>query len=466
MKGRVSQVRKKISYNIYREKERRKRVVLAGVILCFCALVISQMTALKIPVVTAASASMAETELYAKGAVLLDGESGRVLYGKNHLEQMPMASTTKIMTCILVLENAGVDETVNVSGYAASMPAVKLSMKKGESYTVRDLLYSLMLESHNDTAVALAEHVGKKLIGGEVAAKNPSECSIEESKQAVAAFAGLMNEKAKEIGCENTWYITPNGLDATEQVTENDEVITKTHATTATDLARVMRYCTWQSAQSESFLQITGRSDYTFTANGRSFSLVNHNAFLNMMEGAVSGKTGFTGNAGYCYVGALQQGDKKLVVALLACGWPNNKTYKWSDTKKLMQYGLNNYRYLSLENEVFYYDEKMLPMLQVHNAATRDWAYEVSEPISIRSDMLPDYEGLLLTEEEEIVVEVDCIQEMQAPVKAGQVLGEIRYLLGEELIKREKLVVSRDVAEIDYKWCFKQVTELYFGQWY
>lgn len=455
---------RRTSCNFYRRIKWRNRVVLAGVLLCLCMLAINQMLSPELPVVSAASVSIAETELYAKGAVLLDGESGRVLYGKNHLEQLPMASTTKIMTCILVLENTGLDERVSVSGYAASMPAVKLNMKKGESYTVRDLLYSLMLESHNDTAVALAEHVGQKLLDSRIAEKNASECSAEESKQSVAAFAGLMNEKAQEIGCENTWYITPNGLDAMEQITENGEVITKTHSTTATDLALVMRYCTWESAQSENFLQITRRSNYTFTANGRSFSLVNHNAFLNMMEGAVSGKTGFTGNAGYCYVGALQQGDKKLVVALLACGWPNNKTYKWSDTKKLMQYGLNNYRYLSLEDGVFYYDEKKLPQLLVHNAATQDWVYEVVEPIGIRSDMLPNYEGLLLTEEEEIVVEVDCIQEMQAPVKTGQILGEIRYLLGEDLIKREKLVVSRDVEEIDYKWCFKKVAELYFGQ--
>ena len=106
-----------------------------------------------------------ELQLYAQGAVLLDADSGRVLYGKNETIPMAMASTTKIMTCILVLENAKVDETVSVSAYAATMPKVKLYVKCGERYTVRELLFSLMLESHNDAAVVLGEYIGGKLSG-------------------------------------------------------------------------------------------------------------------------------------------------------------------------------------------------------------------------------------------------------------------------------------------------------------
>lgn len=115
-----------------------------------------------------------ELTLYAMSAALLDADTGRVLYGKNADTPMAMASTTKIMTCIVVLENVSPEETLTVSAYAASMPKVKLYIKQGEEYTVGDLLYSLMLESHNDSAVALAEYVGKRLLPGELAEK-PTE---------------------------------------------------------------------------------------------------------------------------------------------------------------------------------------------------------------------------------------------------------------------------------------------------
>ena len=217
--------------------------------------------------------------LYARSAVLMDAESGRILYGKNEKEVMPMASTTQIMTCIVTLENSNLNELVEVSNYAASMPKVKLFVKEGEQYQLKDLLFSLMLESHNDSAVAIAEHVGGSVEG----------------------FAKLMNQKARDIGCFNTYFITPNGLDAAK----GDKI----HATTAEDLARIMSYCLTKSPKKEEFLQITRTANYSFTnkstnesgevINGnRSFSCNNHNAFLSMMEGALSGKTGFTGNAG------------------------------------------------------------------------------------------------------------------------------------------------------------------------
>ncbi|MDE7276814.1 MAG: D-alanyl-D-alanine carboxypeptidase, partial [Lachnospiraceae bacterium] len=101
-----------------------------------------------------------QLQLYAQAAVLMDADSGRVLYGKNENEVLPMASTTKIMTCILALEYGNPDDIVEVSAYAASMPKVKLYMQEGEKYRLEDLLYSLMLESHNDSAVAIAEAVG------------------------------------------------------------------------------------------------------------------------------------------------------------------------------------------------------------------------------------------------------------------------------------------------------------------
>ena len=162
-------------------------------------------------------------QLYAQSVVLMDADSGRILFEKNGYEQRPMASTTKIMTLIVTLENANLDEIVTVSEYAAGMPDVQLGVRVGEQYRLEDLLYSLMLESHNDSAVAIAEHVGGSVEG----------------------FAAMMNAKARDIGCYDTYYITPNGLDAED---ENG-----VHSTTAADLARVMRYCICQSPKRVKF---------------------------------------------------------------------------------------------------------------------------------------------------------------------------------------------------------------------
>ena len=163
-----------------------------------------------LPVEAGAASGDNSLALYAQSAALMDADTGRILYAKNAEEQRLMASTTKIMTLILALENANPDDLVTVSAYAASMPDVQLHLRAGEHYRLGDLLYSMMLESHNDSAVAIAEHVGGS----------------------VADFARLMNAKARDIGCYATYFIMPNGLDA-----EDD---TGVHSTTAADLARMI----------------------------------------------------------------------------------------------------------------------------------------------------------------------------------------------------------------------------------
>lgn len=413
-----------------------------------------------------------EISLYATAAVLLDADSGRVLYGKNADTPMAMASTTKIMTCIQVLENVSLDETLTVSAYAASMPQVKLYIKKGEEYTVRDLLYSLMLESHNDSAVALAEHVGRKLLSEELRNKPVSEYTAEESRQAVAAFAGLMNAKAEDLGCVNTWFITPNGLDATEEIAMPDgNLVQKEHCTTAAELARIMAYCIGESDHSGDFLAITQTPSYSFYANGRSFSCANHNAFLNMMEGALSGKTGFTNKAGYCYVGALESEGRTFVVALLACGWPNNKTYKWSDTKELMEYGIENFSYKSFTEEGVAFDEDGLNPIPVAEGQTEilgETAYtsvEIAGRDESTDENLPskdsggplDRSQLLMRTDEKIQVDYTVEEQLTAPVESGTRVGVIEYSVGGTVYRREDIVATDTVKRIDLRWCMREV---------
>jgi len=375
--------------------------------------------------------------LYAQAAVLMDADSGRILYAKNADRQMAMASTTKIMTLVVALENGNPEDMVTVSAYAASRPKVKLYMREGEQYRLEDLYYALMLESYNDVAVAIAEHIGGSVEG----------------------FAKLMNEKARELGCKNTYFITPNGLDATEEVVlENGEVVEMAHSTTAAELAKILSFCITDFEYKEEFLKITRTAGYSFH-NGdgsRSFSCSNKNSFLNMMDGALTGKTGFTNKAGYCYAGALERDGKTLVVAVLACGWPNNKSYKWSDTKEMMQYGLDNFYYQS-------FDDVKLPShafdpLFVTGAKTE----KIGEKACVEVALVEEgeqLEGILLKDGE--LIEVVCYRNLalQAPIVAGQKMGYISYRLNGEEWRRISIEVTENVEKTDYKWCFEKVLE-------
>ena len=336
-------------------------------------------------------------KLYSQSAVLIDGSSGRILYGKGQDLARPMASTTKIMTCILALELGNQSAQVTASQKAASQPKVHLGVRKGESYRLEDLLYALMLESYNDAAVMIAEQIGG---------------STEE-------FADLMNEKARSLGCENTYFITPNGLDGKETDKQGQERI---HSTTALDLARIMRYCVLESPKKEEFLDITRAQNHFFTdiKGKRSFQCYNHNAFLNMMEGALSGKTGFTGGAGYSYVGALENGGRTYIIALLGCGWPPHKTYKWSDAKKLYSYGMENY---TLKN-VF----RPTTFLPVAVRGGLCWEEE-GKMGSTRAVLQAGEEELLvlMREGEKVQVRERIPSILEAPVKRGQLLGEVEY---------------------------------------
>jgi len=319
-------------------------------------------------------------------------------------------------------------------------------------------LYTLMLEYHNDTAVAIAEHIGAKSLQLHATTQR----SVEESKQAVSAFATLMNAKAKELGCENTWYITPNGLDASQQLATESGSVEKIHSTTAEELALVMRYCAWESPHKEEFLEITRQRSYSFAdvSGSRSHTCTNHNSFLDMMDGALTGKTGFTNAAGYCYVGALEREGKKYTVALLACGWPNNKSWKWSDTRRLMEYGLKNYELCRLED--FVCDQSELPALKVEEGQTDRLGEQASTGLRIKIQDRSEFTGMLLGEHEKVEVTVKLPKNLQAPVSEGMQVGLITYSLNGENIFTEQIVASRSIDKIDFSWCLEKILGIFF----
>ena len=365
-------------------------------------------------------------ELYALSAVLMDGESGRVLYEKDGERPLANASTTKVLTCIVALENSSGDDYVQVSQNAASQPEVKLGLQKGEQYYLEDLLYSLMLKSHNDTAVAIAEHCGGSVEG----------------------FARMLNRKAKQIGCKNTYFITPNGLDA--------EDANGKHHTTARDLALIMRY----AVKNETFLHIAQTRDYTFSeiTGKRTFSVHNANAFLDMRDGVLAGKTGYTSQAGYCYVCAWEKEGKTFIVSLLGCGWPNHKTYKWSDTEKLLDFGDYNYEYET------YWKEPQTGKILVTDGV--EDGQDIGTKIYLRgkcSVTAYDREKeVLLKKGETVTCKIEIPQKVSAPVLKGEKLGRIAYYLDGKLIDFYPVYAEKSVEKISFKWYTEKVFHDFF----
>lgn len=350
--------------------------------------------------------------LYAQSAVLMDADNGRVLYEKNGYDQMPMASTTKIMTCIVALENGNLDDVVTISKYAATMPDVQLNVVTGEQYRLKDLLYSLMLESHNDVAVAIAEHVGGSVEG----------------------FAKMMNAKAKDLGCKHTNFVTPNGLDATN------------HHTTAVELAKIASY----AIKNKEFIAITNTSSWQFSElkKGRTFAVSNKDRFLYLYDGAIGIKTGFTNKAGYCFVGAVKKSDKTLISAVLASGWPPNKNYKWKDTTQLMDYGVDNFE----RKQIFKADKVFEPALVKDGQDSFVGLY---------------YEGnieLLMKKSDIVRIEYKIPTVIVAPITVDTVVGSAKYYVNNELIEEVPILTADNISKIDFQFCINKVLKLWIGK--
>jgi serine-type D-Ala-D-Ala carboxypeptidase (penicillin-binding protein 5/6) len=313
------------------------------------------------------------------------------------------------------------------------MPDVQLNAVTGEQFIINDLYYSLMLESHNDSAVIIAENTAYYLL-----CKNPSlrsetpfinnynydssvlsEINHEQSEILVHIFTGLMNEKADDILLSDTYYITPNGLDAEDNYSF--------HHTTAYDLAKTMAYC----INNEDFLYITQTVSKTFSdTTGRyHYQLNNKNRILNPDEGIISGKTGFTNKAGYCYVCAYKDKDRTLCIALLACGWPPNKNYKWSDARYLIALGKQYSRQKYFNNEYTFY----VPVSKGKNSFC---------------ELIPDCSiEFLVCEDDSVTIRADIPEVLSAPVNSSQIYGAINIYVNNEPIRSISLKANQSIPK-------------------
>lgn len=234
-------------------------------------------------------------------ALLINANTGKVVYAKNENVRHANASTTKIMTCILALENCKLNEKVTFSPYAASIEPSKLYANAGEVFYLKDLLYSLMLPSHNDTAVAIVEHVSGS----------------------TAKFVDLMNKKAAAIGCTNTHFATPNGLDFGYD-----------HYTTASDLAKIARY----AIKRNMFRKLISTGYYSFSNlnTGRTYYIGTTNALLGNLPGVQGMKTGYTNKAGYCFVGLSYSQKGNTYISVVLGG--SSSASRWEDSRRLLTY--------------------------------------------------------------------------------------------------------------------------------
>ena len=334
----------------------------------------------------------------AKGAVLIDGASGRVLFGQNENARYPMASTTKVMTTLLALENAPLDARVTAGKNAAGVTGTSLYLSEGETLSMEHMLYGLMLRSGNDAAVAVAEHIAGS----------------------VANFADLMNARAAELSAD-AHYVNPHGLDA------------EGHETSALGLARVMR----EALKNPQFREITGtkRKIIPWVGNEYSRVLENKNRLLTTYEGTTGGKTGFTNRAGRCLVFSARRDGLELIGAVLNCP-------TWFDTAEAMlDYGFEHFR---LERA---YGPgaavRAVPVLNGSAAAVNavaDGDLAGAVPIGGAVDVV-----------------VTLPDTLEAPVEAGAVLGTAALHAGGQTVAQCNLVAGNAVARLDLAEAFKRV---------
>ena len=314
--------------------------------------------------------------------------------------------TTKIMTCIIILENGNLNETVKISQKSANTGGSRLGLKKNDSITVKDLLYGLMLRSGNDAAVALAEYMSG---------------SIED-------FANLMNEKAKKLGLTNTHFVTPHGLD--------DE----NHYTTAYELALLTDY----ALNNSTFSKIVNTKNYTITINGYSKALNNTNELLGYLNGVNGVKTGFTGNAGRCLVTSCVRNNFNIITIVLGA---DTKKIRTTDSIHLIEYAYNNFEQKNVKTLI---EKEFKTWLDSNlNKIIVNKSYN-SLNLNLSNSEKENLIVIKKSEINDISIDIHSISYLEAPVYKGTKIGVLEVKSNEKTLLSIDIIASNDVYKKDY----------------
>lgn len=342
-----------------------------------------------------------ELNLNSRIAVAYDRESNRVIWGKDENKKTAMASTTKIMTAIVTIENSNLDAQVEISAKAASTGGSRLGLKKGDKISLRDLLYGLMLRSGNDAAVAIAEHVGGS----------------------IPEFANMMNQKVKKLQLKTTNFVTPHGLDDPE------------HYTTAVELAKIADY----ALENETFCKIVGTKNYTITINGYPKNINNTNELLGYLPNVYGVKTGFTNNAGRCLVTSIKKDNMDIITIVIQADTKKDRT---KDSINLINYIFSNYEKINIQ--------------EIVNKEFEEWCDINLKRINVNRANVDCYEvykdelkqdTLVLKKEQisKITTEINAVYNYEAPVDANTLIGEQKILVDNETIEIDKIYFKNSI---------------------
>ena len=343
-------------------------------------------------------------KISAGAAIVLDTVTGRVLYEKNAYSRRSIASTTKIMTAIVAIENGKDDEEVIVSKKAAAISGSQVNLKEGETYKLGDLLYAMMLRSGNDAAIAIAEHVGGS----------------------VEAFAEMMNRKAAQIGATNTNFVTPHGLDDPQ------------HYSTPYDLALITQY----ALRNEKFCKIVGTKSSIFSGS----NINNTNEMLSLYPGADGVKTGYTGQAGRCLVTSVTRNGWRIISVVLNCA---SRSVRAQSSKVILDYtfqSFKNYEYLKKGQEIC--------EIQLNKG--------IKKKIPIYSDKLITI-PLKKDEADRIKILYNIPKAIEAPIKNESKLGTIDFLLDGKLLASSDVISHDTVGRKDFYYYFNSIFKTWTG---
>ncbi len=325
----------------------------------------------------------------AECACVIDASTGRVIYNKNMEKQHTMASTTKIMTALVALENSKLDDVITVSKNAAGEEGTSLYLKAGQKATMEDLLYGLMLQSGNDAAIAIAEGVSGT----------------------VADFASLMNKKAQEIGANNSSFKNPNGLDE------------EGHFTTAYDLAIITR----EAMKNEKFCEIVSTKSKLILDGTQTVS--NHNKMLRMYDGCTGVKTGFTKKSGRCLVtSAMRNGVKVIAVTL-------NAPDDWNDHRVMLDFAFDTTASFTVIAAGM-----TVNTVPVVNGTSKNLELTAQEDFVITENKDDKFKN--------IMVKCNIPTQVNAPVTEGEIIGDLTVYYCDKPQKTIKLIAS---ASVGYK---------------
>lgn len=368
-------------------------------------------------IIEASSLDIQELNINARSCIVLDRLSKTILYGKNEFNKVKMASTTKIMTATIIIENCNLNKTVEISKKAAGTGGSRLGLKTGDKITIKDLLYGLMLCSGNDAAVALAENCSG---------------SIDE-------FSNLMNKKAKELGLNNSHFESPHGLDSDN------------HYTTAYELAILSDY----ALQNKTFLNIVGTQKFTVTINGYPKTISNTNELLGNLLGVYGIKTGFTNGANRCLVTACKRNDMDIICVVLGC---DTKKFRTQDSIKLLEYAYKNFEYVNISEKI----NKEFEKWKIENIKNFCINKGTTNNIDLKySDLLNPIIPIRKSEIESLNVNISSNYYLNAPIKENTVIGKVTVTVNNVEILSLEILNNNSIEKKNFINYFTEILKNY-----